>query len=163
MCQLFWITFGWGFASSSLMIPNSTSFLSWVAACLFLVVGSKEDKEIVPVDIDVILRGESKVISICWGLSGFYLLVNNGIRGVPLNMPTYPSMNIEFDSWGGGFGVVSGLLSLRIELAITNVSLSLSLIDSTLTITASSSITRYFCLSSSPVYWQMNIISILTV
>jgi hypothetical protein len=80
------------------MIPNSTSFLSLVAACLFLVVGSKEDKEIVPVDIEVILRGESNVISICRGLSGFYLFVNKGIRGVPLNIPTYPSMNIEFDN-----------------------------------------------------------------
>jgi hypothetical protein len=70
------------------MIPNSTSFLSLVAACLFRVVGSKEDKEIVPVDKEVILRGESNVISICRGLSGFYLFVNKGIRGVPLNIPT---------------------------------------------------------------------------
>ena len=156
MCQLFCITFGWGFASSSLIIPNSTSFLSFVAACLFLYVVSNE---FIPP-----LVGESTVISIYSGLSGFYLFASIGISGVPLNMPIYPSINIEFDNYGGGLGVVSGLLlSLRIEFAMTSVSLSLSLMDSTLTITASSSITRYFYLSSSPVYWQMNIMSIFTV
>jgi hypothetical protein len=157
MCQLFCITFGYGFASSSLIIPNSTSFLSFVAACLFLYVVSNE---FIPP-----LVGESTVISIYSGLSGFYLFASIGIRGVPLNIPTYPSINIEFDNYGGGLDVVvSGLLlSLRIEFAMTSVSLSLSLMDSTLTITASSSITRYFCLSSSPVYWQMNIMSIFTV
>jgi hypothetical protein len=157
MCQLFCITFGYGFASSSLIIPSSTSFLSFVAACLFLYVVSNE---FIPP-----LVGESTVISIYSGLSGFYLFASIGIRGVPLNIPTYPSINIEFDNYGGGLDVVvSGLLlSLRIEFAMTSVSLSLSLMDSTLTITASSSITRYFCLSSRPVYWQMNIMSIFTV
>jgi hypothetical protein len=158
MCQLFCITFGWGFASSSLIIPNSTSFLSFVAACLFLYVVSNV---FIPP-----LVGESAVISIYSGLSGFYLFASIGIRGVPLNIPTYPSINIEFDNYWGGLGVVvvSGLLlSLRIEFAMTSVSLSLSLMDSTLTITASSSITRYFYLSSRPVYWQMNIMSIFTV